>query len=154
MVIAALDQDLIDTNNCNNDKHQPRKRDSIPLFLENEFGKLIHFSCKKCMWLTVRGWWNEHINHSNMPKSWSKTSASLRDKFCSYMETKFAKLQLCADHWKADVVWKLNYHSRAKKILTTATLTTTVMKVTLWRSISLRRTGSIRQKKRPESNPR
>jgi len=38
-------------------------------------------------------------------------SVPILDYFRARMESKFPELQLCADHWKADRVWKENYSS-------------------------------------------
>ena len=118
-VIKVTDTNCVnfDDDNPESDDLGPSKDDGIPAFLEYEDGTLINHEEKKQLYLTMRGWWNDNIDSENPPINWSSTGETLRNSFRNFLEQKFFYLQLCSYHWKADELWKRNYHSWRRSLL-------------------------------------
>ena len=91
----------------------PKDNETIHAFLEAPSGCLTRFTRKHTMWLDARGFWNDNISQDlqKIPQNFLQTGLTMCKKFRSIMERDYPELRLCADHWKADQVWKLNYHS-------------------------------------------
>lgn len=55
-------------------------------------------------WITMRDFGIELVSFHDTP-------IPTRDYFRATMETQYIELRLCADHWKADKLWKENFSS-------------------------------------------
>jgi hypothetical protein len=95
----------------NNGEEDSNQDDGLLAFLEKEDGKLISYDEKKQLYRTMRGFWNDHIDCDKAPVNWSSAGESLGTSFRNILENKFFYLRLCAGHWKAEELWKRNYHS-------------------------------------------
>jgi hypothetical protein len=113
-VIKVYDADTSDSESDSNskDNSSTSKRGSgVLAFLEDEEGNVIDHRERKQLYAELRGFWNDKIDPINPPDNWSSAGATLRDKFRDVLEAKFPFLRLCAGRWKAEALWKKNYHS-------------------------------------------
>ena len=114
-VIKVVDKDDFNEGDSSDDgdagNDDPNQEDGVLAFLEMGDGKLISYDEKKRLYSSMRGFWNDHIDHSKPPVNWSSAGESLRNSFRNVLESKFSYLRLCSGHWKVEELWKRNYHS-------------------------------------------
>ena len=80
-------------------------------WMEDEDGNRVDITRQKTIlrearltWLTMRDFGVELANHGDV-------TGPVLEYFYALMETKFFELRLCADHWKADQIWRENFSS-------------------------------------------
>jgi len=108
-VIKMTDADSMSDDGENDDSSEDDA--GVLAFLENEDGTLISQDGKRRLYGAMHGFWNDQIDRSDPPMNWSSAGETLRNSFRNFLKTKFFYLRLCANHWKAEELWKQNYHS-------------------------------------------
>ena len=107
-----VDAGNMSDNDENTGSNDPNQDDGVLAFLENANGILIFYDEKKLLYHAMRGFWNDHIGtSSDPPGNWSSAGETLQSSFCNFLESQFFYLRLCAGRWKAEELWKWNYHS-------------------------------------------
>ena len=113
------DSDLSDGSSDDSEAHIKKQKkkssrksaDGVFAFLENADGTTWTPRNRAACYSTARKYWNENFTASNLPKNFSSVGIQTLEKYRIFLESRFPELRLCSDSWKADKVWKLNYHS-------------------------------------------
>ena len=93
------------------------KGSRLSSYLEDENGGRVSRARQDAMFLHARSIWTQFDSAGQAPTSYKSAGISILNQFHSEMETNFAKLQLCSNHWKADRIWINNYPSWIENII-------------------------------------
>jgi hypothetical protein len=79
------------------------------LYMENEDGTPISGATVGQMRAVARMVWIELFDRGKAPSSWGKASLEARNLYHSELESRWAFLRLCENHWKVDALATANY---------------------------------------------
>ena len=82
---------------------------ALCLFWELPDGGLVPPDRRKAVTNDLRAWWKQKHDDKVQLKPIMEIGWKLRDEYRSYIEAKHPWLRLCADHWKADMLWKNHF---------------------------------------------
>lgn len=81
------------------------------LFWELPDGTVVPSNRRKAVTNDLRAWWQEKHDDEEHLTSIRDLGWRLRDSYRAHIEGKYPWLRLCADHWKADMLWQNHFSS-------------------------------------------
>jgi len=115
--ISAIEVCDADSSDSDQESTDNKKEESGIQFLEDKHGNAIDHDKRKRLYAELQGFWNDNIDANCPPNNWSSAGSALRDRFRDAIKEKYPFLQFCAGRWKVDVLWKKNYHSWKRSLL-------------------------------------
>jgi hypothetical protein len=99
------------------DDHEEKPRGSVlSSYMEDENGEDVPEATRKAIRKMARGLFELLLMHKKAPATWGSVPLDTQTELIFRLETQYPFLQLCANHWKADMVATNSYsqwYSRA-----------------------------------------
>jgi len=74
--------------------------------MEDGSGNVVSPATRRAVTAHARAFWQEKFNKGIPLPTLTNTDRGLRQEFRAYMEGEYPWLCYCADHWKADQIWR------------------------------------------------